>query len=166
MKSNDAAGPATDWDRYYQDVPFTRASCTIEIGGANSCFLDEILEEIEPQWYHVIDSNQYSNQYGLDLLKRRPEAGGVQTTRMDVLDVCSGVVHSADVVFSVGLIAHFDPEETAKAIPAHFELLKPGGCAIISFPTPNCHTGWPVSSRRPWVCESFPTSGRFNRKRC
>jgi hypothetical protein len=42
----------------------------------------------------------------------------------------------ADCVFSVGLIEHFDPEGTRKAIRTHFDLLRCGGCAIISFPTP------------------------------
>jgi predicted SAM-dependent methyltransferase len=42
----------------------------------------------------------------------------------------------ADAVFSVGLIEHFDPAGTRQAIGSHFALLKPGGCAVISFPTP------------------------------
>ncbi len=42
----------------------------------------------------------------------------------------------ADVVFSIGLIEHFDPAGTRQAIEAHFALLKPGGYAIISYPTP------------------------------
>ncbi|MEN8155278.1 MAG: class I SAM-dependent methyltransferase, partial [Acidobacteriota bacterium] len=40
----------------------------------------------------------------------------------------------ADLVFSIGLIEHFEPIETAIAIKAHFDLLKPGSIAIISFP--------------------------------
>jgi len=42
----------------------------------------------------------------------------------------------ADVVFSVGLIEHFDPEDTRKAVHAHFDVLRPGGLLILSFPTP------------------------------
>ena len=41
-----------------------------------------------------------------------------------------------DLVFSVGLIEHFDPAGTQRAIAAHFDLLRPGGIAIITFPTP------------------------------
>jgi SAM-dependent methyltransferase len=43
---------------------------------------------------------------------------------------------TVDVAFSVGLIEHFTPEETASAVRAHFEILKPGGIALVSFPTP------------------------------
>ena len=37
----------------------------LEFGGANSCFIDQILEEVAPARYDVIDSNQL----GLDLLQ-------------------------------------------------------------------------------------------------
>ena len=43
---------------------------------------------------------------------------------------------AADLVFSVGLIEHFDREGTRQAVAAHFDLLKPGGIAVIGFPTP------------------------------
>ena len=41
-----------------------------------------------------------------------------------------------DIVFSVGLIEHFDPAGTARVVAAHFDYLRPGGTAIITFPTP------------------------------
>jgi SAM-dependent methyltransferase len=43
---------------------------------------------------------------------------------------------AADIVFSVGLVEHFNPAQTREAVLAHFNLLKPGGVAIITFPTP------------------------------
>jgi SAM-dependent methyltransferase len=42
----------------------------------------------------------------------------------------------ADLVFSVGLVEHFDPGRTREAILAHFQALRPGGIAIITFPRP------------------------------
>ena len=39
-------------------------------------------------------------------------------------------------MFSVGLVEHFDPARTREAILAHFSILRPGGIAIITFPTP------------------------------
>ncbi len=42
----------------------------------------------------------------------------------------------ADLVYSVGLIEHFDAAGTRRAIDAHFRLLKPNGVALITFPTP------------------------------
>ena len=47
----------------------------------------------------------------------------------------SSVSH-VDAAFSVGLIEHFDREGTREAVASHFRAIKPGGCAIISFPTP------------------------------
>jgi len=43
---------------------------------------------------------------------------------------------AADLVFSVGLVEHFKPSETRAAVLAHFDYLRPGGTAIITFPTP------------------------------
>ncbi len=138
---------ATDWDRYYRAVPFT-AHLTrrytakvlvdslrrfggeigelVEFGGANSCFLGKIEAEIAPREYHVVDTNAY----GLSLLRDRR----VTTHQQDCRAVTLAM--EADAVFSIGLIEHFDTAGTRQAILSHFELLKPGGCAIISFPTP------------------------------
>jgi SAM-dependent methyltransferase len=103
----------------------------IEIGGANSCFVDRILSELRPSSYHVIDTSRY----GLELLRARSDLPGeVMIHEQDVLNL--SVPLQADVVFSVGLIEHFDVPDTRKAILAHFDLLKPGGYAILSFPTP------------------------------
>lgn len=138
---------ATDWDGYYRS-PTPTAHVTrrytaailvgalrrfggtieklVEFGGANSCFLDRIQTEITPREYHVFDTNAY----GLSLLADRR----VIPHQEDCRSVTLGL--GADVVFSVGLIEHFDVEGTRQAIRSHFTLLKPGGCAIISFPTP------------------------------
>jgi SAM-dependent methyltransferase len=138
---------ATDWDGYYRATPFT-ANFTrrytaavlvralrrfggeirrlVEFGGANSCFLGKIEAEIGPREYHVVDTNAY----GLSLLGSRRVMAHHQDCRAVTLDL------EADAVFSVGLIEHFDPAGTRQAIGSHFALLKPGGCAVISFPTP------------------------------
>jgi glycosyltransferase involved in cell wall biosynthesis/SAM-dependent methyltransferase len=161
------AGTATDWDRYYDSVPVTarltrrytgavllgllkrfaggRSRTVVEIGGANSCFLDRILQVYRPDAYHVVDTNER----GLELLRRRvPDDGRVALHRQDVMALDLDV--EADVVFSVGLVEHFDPAGTRRAVRSHFQLLKPGGCAIISFPTPT----WCYRAAR-WFCESF-----------
>jgi len=139
---------ATDWDAYYKHVPKTAQATrkyttrvlvgalkryggtgkVVEIGGANSCFLDAIQRDVVPAEYHVVDSNRY----GLSLLQGRKD---VVTHEADVLRL-GDLGFRADVVFSIGLIEHFDPEGTRRAIEAHFALLKPGGYAIISYPTP------------------------------
>jgi SAM-dependent methyltransferase len=145
---------ATDWDSYYQSVPatakLTRKYTTaallrairryagsgkplsiVEIGGANSCFLDSILEKVPCRSYEVIDTNEY----GLSLLRRRlNDSRVVHLHQESVLALPAGI--SADVVFSVGLVEHFDPARTREAVLAHFDLLRPGGIAVITFPTP------------------------------
>ncbi len=139
---------ATDWNEYYRTTPATarltrkytsrvlvkmiRAArlwqqpVIAEIGGANSCFAKELMREFRPSAYHVYDTNGY----GLGLLR----GSAVQCHQESVLAL-STPVH-ADLAFSVGLVEHFDPEDTRRAILAHFDLSRPGGLVIISFPTP------------------------------
>ena len=143
----------TDWDSYYAR-PYRTASVTrkhtasvlvdlmrrndgarasiLEFGGANSCFIDQILEQVQPARYDVIDNNWL----GLDLLKSRyPGDDRVSVRQGDALAI-SEPERLYDIVFSVGLIEHFDPSGTARVVAAHFKFLRPGGTAIITFPTP------------------------------
>jgi putative flippase GtrA/SAM-dependent methyltransferase len=150
-------GRATDWNAYYAHVAptakLTRRYTTsrllhairthasaanrdgrlaiVEIGGANSCFLDPILAGVGCRSYDVVDTNEY----GLSLLAGKLKSGSVlRLHQQSVLEL--KMQAQADLVFSVGLIEHFDPAETRKAVQAHFDVLRPGGVAIISFPTP------------------------------
>ncbi|HTT62063.1 MAG TPA: class I SAM-dependent methyltransferase [Bryobacteraceae bacterium] len=147
----------TDWDRYYASVPVTarltrRYSTSVllkaiarhahtcqsdgrlsivEIGGANSCFLDAILSRMPCRSYDVVDTNAY----GLALLSRR--VGGRPAVRLhkhSILD--DPLPMAADLVFSVGLVEHFAPGETRTAVLAHFGYLRPGGTLILTFPAP------------------------------
>ena len=148
---------ATDWTKYYESVPATAkltrryttsvlleairnhaesggvdaALSVVEIGGANSCFVDRILSEIPCRSYDVVDTNEF----GLSLLAQRFKHSEIlRLHRQSVLALSIGA--QADLVFSVGLVEHFTPSETRKAIHAHFDVLRPGGIAIISFPAP------------------------------
>jgi putative flippase GtrA len=148
---------ATDWDSYYSSVPatakLTRRYTTsvllnaikhdsaptlvgsgmsiLELGGANSCFFDSIVAEVNCARYDVVDTNRY----GLKLLMERVGNGSlVRLHEKSVLGLSLDT--EADVVFSVGLVEHFNPEQTRAAVRAHFAVLRPGGTAIITFPTP------------------------------
>jgi len=150
---------ATDWDRYYSAVPttarLTRRYTTaalikairrfasagaesglkiVELGGANSCFLDALLGAVQCAQYEIVDTNRY----GLSLLQDKVRASRIRIVlrNEDVLSLRAGPNPDADVVFSVGLIEHFDREGTHRAVQAHFDLLRTGGIAIITFPTP------------------------------
>jgi len=145
---------ATDWDGYYSSTPITakltrkytesvivkalkqyshgdERPSVVELGGANSCFLDRIMAEYCPSAYHVVDKNEY----GLNLLRER--VSGCPKVILHEADCLTlNLDLKADAVFSVGLIEHFQPVDTRRVILAHFDLLKQGGIAIISFPTP------------------------------
>lgn len=181
---------ATDWDAYYRR-PYRLAALSrrytgrtlvrllrefapahpriLELGGANSCFIERILEQIAPARYDVLDSNEL----GLDLLEARYSRDSrVSTIRQDVLSFdWQGAPY--DVVLSVGLIEHFGRGDTARAIAAHFSAIAPGGVAVVTFPTPTLlyrfaravseATGqWIFHDERPLRLEEFQqTAGRF-----
>jgi len=103
----------------------------IELGGANSAFLELLIQELAPKEYLIIDNNQA----GLDKTKDRiTKDSNVAVLNSDILNL--DIKKQADLVLSIGVIEHFDKTGTRNAIKAHFELLKPGGIAVITFPTP------------------------------
>lgn len=146
----------TDWDQYYSK-PFKAASITrkisekkliqlikifnksknpkiLEFGGANSCFAEKISYECRPSEYLVADNNEY----GLNLFKKKfRNKKNFQTITLDILNLSKvKKLELYDIVYSAGLIEHFNQENTSKSIQAHFSAVKPGGIVIITFPTP------------------------------
>jgi Methyltransferase domain len=144
---------AMDWDSYYtrpyRTATFTRKhtasvlvqimresggrdKAILELGGANSCFIDHVLAEVQPKQYDVVDLNTL----GIQKLKGRyPNDKRVDAKVGDVLSP-SSVERKYDFVYSVGLIEHFAPEQTALAIASHFAYVVPNGTVIVTFPTP------------------------------
>jgi hypothetical protein len=145
---------ATDWTGYYRRG-FVASSVTrritagrlvahlrrhapnarphiVEWGGGNSCFVQVVYAALAPRRYSALDNNPL----GLSLLHaRRDEFAGLEVLAADVLEA-PAIAVQADIVFSVGLIEHFDPVDTARAIDTHFACVRPGGVVLISFPTP------------------------------
>jgi len=144
----------TDWTQYYNS-PYKTASITrkitghiliktirkyignvknlsiIELGGANSAFLELLIRAFHPLEYIIIDNNQA----GLDKTKTRiTKDNNVAVLNIDILNL--DIKKQADLVLSIGLIEHFDETGTGKVIKAHFDLLKPEGFAVMTFPTP------------------------------
>jgi SAM-dependent methyltransferase len=142
----------TNWDEYYSK-PAKTASITrkisarklanifhtytqsssifFEFGGANSCFYQGIVDEFKPEKYFILDNNTT----GLKAFRNNyPDAKNVNLIEADVLKAKE--LPKADIVFSVGLIEHFSPVDTAKAIASHFQAVKPDGIVVITFPTP------------------------------
>jgi hypothetical protein len=147
----------TDWDAYYarpgRFTGITRKITTgklrrclrmysgalgearvLELGGANSCFYEDIRDRFRPARYVIVDDNRA----GLDLFARcHPDAADVELLERDVRDMPPPDAGSrVDICFSVGLIEHFDECGTRAAIRAHFEAVRPGGLVILFFPTP------------------------------
>ncbi len=148
---------ATDWDAYYarpyattrftrritgsllerlikQFRPGTEPLKIVELGGANSCFYEQLNSGLHPSCYDVADNNEL----GLEAFRKKiiPESNSTAHS----LNVLSPEVQKFeglyDVCFSVGLVEHFDPAGTARSIASHFTMLRPGGLAIITYPTP------------------------------
>jgi SAM-dependent methyltransferase len=142
----------TNWDEYYSR-PYKTASVTrkyteralidamlryggqapsvIELGGANSCFWAAIDAAVHPRSYTAVDNNALGLR---KLAERAGAAPGLDMVEADIFALPA--VPAADIVFSVGLVEHFDAKRTLAAIEAHFRLAKPGGLVVITFPTP------------------------------
>lgn len=151
MSTRQSEHKHTDWDLYYnQSFKYSGISRSFtekrlldllttseklspsicELGGANSCFYQSIMEKLKPSEYHIVDSNMT----GLDKFRENHPASTTGLHKGNVLNL--DIDLQTDIVFSVGLIEHFTPEDTARAIEAHFRLAKQGGLVVISFPTP------------------------------
>lgn len=116
--------------KMFANVDSIKSIC--ELGGANSCFYAGIKEMCPGSRYTIIDNNER----GLNLFRERfPREKRVVLLNDDILDRSFGIP-GADLVFSVGLIEHFSPEDSFRAIRAHFCCGKPGGLVIIAFPSP------------------------------
>jgi hypothetical protein len=144
----------TDWDAYYSR-PYKTATITrkittrhlarilldiqrqspknleiIELGGANSCFYESILGALKPASYSILDNNTL----GLQKFRERIGSHPGEIIHADVLN--AEVDRKYDVAFSVGLIEHFSPTDTLRAVHTHLNLVKPGGYLVLFFPTP------------------------------
>lgn len=146
----------TNWDDYYKKpyrfssftrnitakiliksiyrMPLPSPKILIELGGANSCFYSSIRGEFQDLKYIMIDNNLT----GLNLFIRSHlnDVHNFDLIECDLTKEFTIPNIYADIVFSVGLIEHFDPEETAKVIRNHFKVARKGALVIITFPTP------------------------------
>jgi phospholipid N-methyltransferase len=145
---------ATDWNAYYSK-PYKTATVTrkitggrlvgllssiqkkqgtpidlIELGGANSCFYDSIQDQVKPKSFSILDNNSL----GLKKFQERISHHRGNLIDANVLEFQGKPEY--DVVFSVGLIEHFSPEDTYKSVMNHWSLVKPNGYMILFFPTP------------------------------
>ncbi len=145
------APKATDWNRYHERMPVLarmtrryirsvllgtlrrhapRDAIVVELGGGNSFFAASIMRELSPREYHAVDSNSDS----LLMLERNTAKRPLFCHHEDILATTTPVC--ADVVFSIGLIEHFNARDRPAAVRAHLQAARPGGLVVISFPIP------------------------------
>lgn len=145
---------ATDWNRYYES-PFVTAHVTrritarmlmksisaagfpgcgsiIELGGGNSSFCTPLLSRLRAAHYLAIDSNPR----GVELFRTKHPGSETEALCADLFSLNPSSIKPADLVFSIGLVEHFPEERTKTAIRRHFELAKPGGLVLLTFPVP------------------------------
>jgi hypothetical protein len=141
----------TDWDVYYKNRKFSinlryiteklllrilgrlsgkEISSITEFGGGDSCFYEALAKAFPQAKYTIVDNSEA----GVALFLRKYTGENIAALKADIL--CPISIHKAEIVFSVGLIEHFPPEDTERCIAAHFDAVWPGGLVLISYPTP------------------------------
>jgi len=149
----DSAAPtATDWDSYYANrtsrgsptrkiterlllailakYPVSSLKSITEFGGGDSCFFSAIRGRFPTAFYLVVDKSTQ----GINRFLAVNQSSNCDALEADLL--ADPKLPKNDVVFSVGLIEHFEPHETAKIIASHFRATAPDGLVIITYPTP------------------------------
>lgn len=104
----------------------------MECGGGNSCFAERICNQREINSYDIVDFNELAVK-----LFNEKELNVANKTGM-IADLLTDNLPNKkyDFVYSVGLIEHFVGNDVVKIIERHFEMCKPNGYVLITFPTP------------------------------
>lgn len=145
----------TDWDEYYhnpsgfskytrlytqnwlikqiQEISNGKKMTIAEFGGGNSCFHDAIITECPVNSYTIYDNNdvgvkKFEGKYSSNDISK---AINCNLLNDEIIEI-----KSYDIVFSVGLIEHFDSRGTENVVKKHFDAVKSGGTVIITAPTP------------------------------
>ena len=151
----------TDWDKYYSErkdnnskiiltITKTTRKITdsiilkllgdnmkninsiIEFGGADSCFYQSLRKEMPNSKYTVIDNSEV----GVGIFNNKYKDDKTEAIKLDILNDNIDSSIKSDLVFSAGLIEHFDENDTAIMIKKHFDYCNENGLVLITFPTP------------------------------
>jgi hypothetical protein len=101
-----------------------------ELGGGDSCFYNAFRRNYPDAHYIVIDKSPQ----GIKKFVSKHQSGKIEAIEADLL--ASPELPRSELVYSVGLIEHFDPAGTAGVIRAHFDAAVPGGLVVMTYPTP------------------------------
>ena len=116
----------------YAHLPDRHAFDVAELGGGASCYMGVVMHNFTVRKYHIFDNNPESLQ------RTAPMAGADYESAIALheVDLLNGSVPplECNLVFSGGLIEHFDEAGTAKMIREHFRATAQGGLVILLFP--------------------------------
>lgn len=143
----------TDWDGYYLSrknefsIPrmfssmlliseirkhIDKVDSIVELGGADSCFYKPIRKEFPYARYLVIDKSRV----GVEKFNQKHKSVNTNAFCKDLFGNEADFREESSLVFSVGLIEHFQKRETAELIGKHFEIASVNGYVLLSYPTP------------------------------
>nr|WP_258443080.1 glycosyltransferase [Helicobacter sp. 16-1353] len=149
---------ATDWEKYYskrKNNNFKISNITrkisatmilnllkkyknihriCEFGGGDSCFYKDFRESYANADYIVFDNSKK----GVDSFNNKYATKSPHKQKAILFNLLESkaIDSSFDVVFSAGLIEHFNKTNTRAMCIKHFEFAKSGGIVLITYPTP------------------------------
>ena len=142
----------TNWKEYYEKKPLKiidkkrknnikyivnvlrtnkfNGGVILEYGGGNSFVAEAISNNFNINKFVIVDSNEY----GIKLLDKR-NISNLEKHCDSIFDYADK--ENYDLVYSIGLIEHFQGDYLIKCIDKHFEMCKKGGWVLLTFPV-NC----------------------------
>jgi glycosyltransferase involved in cell wall biosynthesis/ubiquinone/menaquinone biosynthesis C-methylase UbiE len=135
--------PASRWSRGIMSgmlhdlitahAPRRQPLAVLELGGGNSCFLEGLLKDLPIAPYVVLDNSPE----GMRLARERfGPAYGDRVGYVEDDAFAAAIDRTFDIVYSVGLIEHFDDRAMKKLIGLHRRWAAPDGLVLIAVPTP------------------------------
>jgi len=141
----------TDWREYYSKKPLKIVSKKrenninyilnileennfngrnfLEYGGGNSSVAEAISKKYKVDKFTIVDNNQY----GIDLLDNR-DIKNLNKQCLSIFDFKDKEIY--DLIYSVGLIEHFQGKDFENCVLEHFKYAKKGGYILYTFPVP------------------------------
>ena len=137
---------ATDWTAYYQGKKSVFSTMTqritmrflnrrfeeigidgkwsiLECGGGNSCFAKSIVQKFQIQQYDIADNNNL----GIEKAKKIPEISDAKNIDLTREADDESLLRKYDLVYSIGLVEHFETDEQRRVIENHFRFVREGG---------------------------------------
>lgn len=145
--------------KYLKEIVGDEIDRVIECGGGNSCIFERLAADFNVKQYKAVDNSQVGVS---KFLEKVPETKcKIKAECKDLL--CDKEVDNYDLVLSLGLIEHFEPQNTRKVIIKHFDYTE-RGYIMITFPTPTKQYRfirrcmeilglWQFWDERPLTCE-------------